>query len=599
MYLATTALTEFWKVDEPILFLGEWCLKYSERQAWESLTYQVLEYPWNNHERLSGAITYCDGVYESLLETLTEYMNNVHGVNYGKRYWRIILGPWLLYYIHTLYDRYIILCMAFEKFPDLTTTMLARECYLTPTDFFDFHRRSSDDLCNLQLFAQLLEIMGHTFPSKPFSVPADTKKRYDTRRRLKIFLKKMYSMFLRSLKSNPSVLLYDLHFKQIDVWRLCMRTGFKAWPMTSEGKYHTDVEQLHVNKELRRGFNDLPSDTVSDPFQKTIFQTLSVNFPTCYLEGYKKMHESANRFIQGNVKCLVSSFGWTSNEHFKFFAAATSEKGAVLGSVQHGGASGINKYTAGDVHMMDSSDFYYTWGWTDSNFPQAVPMPEPNVQRLRNCDNGVLPFHNDMPALFVGTMFPRYLQYLRYCPLGPQVKNYIFWQVRFLHALPETVRNRFIIRLSPHDYGWANKARLSEEISELRFDDHSLPYLKQVKKCKLVVVDNCQTTFLEAMLLNRPVILFYDPDLWSVSSDALSHLNLLRQAGILYYRPEDAAGKVFEIFENPIAWWNSENVRAAKKQHIEHFAIGSCDWVETWRRELSRLSSNENLLRTS
>jgi putative transferase (TIGR04331 family) len=93
MYLATTALTEFWKVDEPILFLGEWCLKYSERHVWEPLIYQVLEYPWNDHERLSDAITYCDGVYESLLETLTEYMNNVHGVNYGKRYWRIILGP--------------------------------------------------------------------------------------------------------------------------------------------------------------------------------------------------------------------------------------------------------------------------------------------------------------------------------------------------------------------------------------------------------------------------------------------------------------------------------------------------------------------------
>lgn len=396
-------------------------------------------------------------------------------------------------------------------------------------------------------------------------------------------------MFLRSLRFNRSVLLYDLHFKQIDVWRLCMRTGFKAWPMTSEGKYQTDVEQLHVTEELRRGFNDLPSDTESDPFQKIIFRTLSVNFPTCYLEGYKKMRESANRFIQGNVKCLVSSFGWTSNEHFKFYAAATSEKGAGLGSVQHGGASGINKYSAGDVHMMDSSDFYYTWGWTDSNFPQAVPMPDPNVQRLRNCSNGVLPFHNDMPALFVGTMFPRYLQYLRYCPLGPQVKNYIFWQVRFLRALPETVRNHFIIRLSPHDYGWANKARLSEEISELRFDDHSLPYLKQVKQCKLVVTDNCQTTFLEAILLNRPVLLFYNPSLWKVSDSAKPYMELFHQVGILFYKPESAAKKVAKNFEDLDCWWRSENVQIARKKYIDRFAIYSNDWMSVWRKNLFTL----------
>ena len=589
MFLATTALTEFWNKDEPILFLGGWCLKYSERQAWESLTYQVLEYPWDNQKKLSAAIKYCEDIYESVLDTLAQYMNSLLKVEYSKRYWRIILGPWLLYYIHILYDRYINLCIAFEKFPDLTTTTLDRECYLTPTDFFDFYRRSSDDLYNLQVFTQLLEIMGHTFPSKPFSVPADTKKRYDSRRRLKIFLKKMYSMFLRSLKSSPSVLLYDLHFKQIDVWRLCMKTGFKVWPMTSEGKYQTDVEQLHVNEELRRGFNDLSSYTEPDPFQKIIFRTLSVNFPTCYLEGYKKMHESANRFIQGNVKCLVSSFGWTSNEHFKFYAAGASEKGAVLCSVQHGGASGVNKYTAGDVHMMDSSDFYYTWGWTDSNFPQAVPMAAPNVQRLRNCDNGVFPYHNDMPALFVGTIFPRYLQYFRYCPTSNKMVKYIDWQIRFLKALPDNVRTRFIIRLSPHDFEWSNKSRLLDHVSGLEFDDHKLPYQEQVKKSKLVVVDNCQTTFLEAMLLNHPVILFYDPDLWSVSSDALSHINLLRQAGILYYRPEDASEKVSEIFENTIVWWNSENVQAAKKQYIEHFAIGSNDWLGAWKKELLTL----------
>ena len=44
MFLVTTADQRFWKTDEKILFLGEWCKIYNQRHIWSNLDYEVLPY---------------------------------------------------------------------------------------------------------------------------------------------------------------------------------------------------------------------------------------------------------------------------------------------------------------------------------------------------------------------------------------------------------------------------------------------------------------------------------------------------------------------------------------------------------------------------
>ena len=49
--------------------------------------------------------------YEKYLANLSEKLNQIHGVNYTERYWRIIIGIWLRA-IDALYDRYLSICQA-------------------------------------------------------------------------------------------------------------------------------------------------------------------------------------------------------------------------------------------------------------------------------------------------------------------------------------------------------------------------------------------------------------------------------------------------------------------------------------------------------
>ena len=58
MFLATTALTEFWDKNQKTLFLSSGCLPYGKRDEWESLDYQVMCSPWDDRRRFSEAVGY-------------------------------------------------------------------------------------------------------------------------------------------------------------------------------------------------------------------------------------------------------------------------------------------------------------------------------------------------------------------------------------------------------------------------------------------------------------------------------------------------------------------------------------------------------------
>ncbi len=558
------------------------------RHEWESLSYEMMDCPWDDRERLAEAIAYCENVYEVILDFLAARLNALHQVSFSNRYWRIIVGPWLLYYIHALYDRYTYIKLALKKYRDLDTIVLAKDSYTTPCDFYDFFCKLADDTYNLQIFSHLFDLMGYSFSSRSFSNEKQRHKIINSKRRTKIALKKAYGLALRLMTFEEPVLLCDLHFEQTDIWRLCWASRFKIWPAINEGKYSSGSENVKVNWSCRKALGKVENSDSRDEFITILYKTLAVNFPLSYLEGFENVKRAACRCLKGNIRGVVSSFGWTSNEHFKVLAAEKAEKGAVLCGVQHGGASGINKYTAGDVHVMECSDVYYTWGWRDNKLVKTIPMPDPKMHSLRMASHEKHNVYEKEQAVFIGTMFARYLQYFRFCPQGSQIKRYIEWQVRFFSALPPGLDNKILARLYPEDFGWSNRARLSDFFPKLRFDSHMVPFRDRLQKCKVIVTDNFQTTFLEALALDRPTILFCDLELWKFTDIAQLCINNFHEAGVAYFSPEEAATKLVKVLDNPREWWNSSKVKQARDFFEVRFIMRDEEWVDKWTTELDR-----------
>ena len=69
MFLVTTANQKYWKTDEKILFLGEWCKLYSEKHIWSNLDYEILVSHWDKYQQFDSHREYLEGIYEKYLTT--------------------------------------------------------------------------------------------------------------------------------------------------------------------------------------------------------------------------------------------------------------------------------------------------------------------------------------------------------------------------------------------------------------------------------------------------------------------------------------------------------------------------------------------------
>ena len=99
-YTLTTALQNTWpEINKKTIFLGKWCLIYGEKKTWSNYNFVLPPYHWDDRELLYKDYKKLNKIYEILLELLSERLNNFHSKDYDTKFWRIIVGHWLGYFI--------------------------------------------------------------------------------------------------------------------------------------------------------------------------------------------------------------------------------------------------------------------------------------------------------------------------------------------------------------------------------------------------------------------------------------------------------------------------------------------------------------------
>jgi len=76
---------------------------------------EVLPYHWDDRQKLYSDYQYLKIIYENMLKALQVQLNEIHNVDHSLRYWRILIGPWLGYFIQVVFDRWAMLKHAFKK----------------------------------------------------------------------------------------------------------------------------------------------------------------------------------------------------------------------------------------------------------------------------------------------------------------------------------------------------------------------------------------------------------------------------------------------------------------------------------------------------
>ena len=582
MFLATTALSEFWDTEEEILFLGSWCLRQDRRDSWSRLRYRVLPSPWNDRERFYRAAAALESCSERMLSLLADRLNTLHDIQAPLRYWRILIGPWLVHHLHAMYDRFVHLQAAFAQEGLLKTLCLDRDSFRVPQDTAEHIDWILDDPYNLQLYSELLTRMGYSFPCRPYSAtetPPGNEALWGRVGRWGVG--RLEGILIQLLKRRWEIALYETALPRSIVWKMAWRTRFRALPLKLKDRWCAGFS-APVFDSRRNSLSCLP---FQDEFERIFVQMLPQSFPSLYLEGYLAAREETLRRLPKTPAVILSAVGWHFHEPFQWAAAEAALKGRRLVALQHGGGYGVYRCLSTEQHESRISDTYCVWGWANRNGGHSKNVPAPQLSVLARRFRSISS-HRRKSILFVATTNPLY--FYRFCsnPQGSQMEDYFQWQFRFFASLSSQLRDRILFRLHRHPYAHGLRERVSERFPDLRFDNGST-FHRSLSRSSLAVIDHLSTSVLEVLAANRPTVLFWDPQRWEVRPEAEPFFDSLRRAGILWDSPERAATQMEKISGSLEEWWLQLPVQQARREFVDRYARSRGDWARVWQRMLA------------
>lgn len=585
MFLITTADERYWKTDEKILFLGEWCKRYNRKNFWSKLDNEVLPYHWNDRTRMFRDFQFLAGIYESRLEWLAERLDRLLSEKHSIRYWRIIIGPWLRHFIEVTYDRFLSIESA-ARCGKVTGTWLlnASPVDWIPKDFPSFLKWYVTDEYNHYIYGRIITFLGG-IPWRMVDVPGrpsgifPTTPVGKTHTLLRNTAKALFAHIIPD--SLNRIVLVSSYLSRQDQARL--QVALHQFPYFSSRRAvaSTAAPDMRLRQALK-------AEESGSAFDRLMAQLIADQIPSAYLEGHRQARDQSLKAFPGKPALMLTGDAYADDEGFKFWSAHQSERGARLCVSQHGGHDGTGQWSSSEEHELKISDRFYSWGWkSDIHSTDSVPLsggPLVRAKRaLRASPSGGI--------MWAVMSLPRFAYWMYSVPVGPQMLAYFEDQYRFGRSVSPAVMELLHLRLYPHDYGWDEENRFRDALPQLKTYKGPQSFIEQLNRRRMFVGTYNSTTFLETFTADYPTIIFWNPEHWELRESARPYFDGLRHAEILHDTPESAAAKVNEIYRDPRIWWHQPLVQEARNRFCSRFARVNQDWLREWKTELMQFAA--------
>jgi putative transferase (TIGR04331 family) len=587
MFLVTTANQNFWKTDEKILFLGEWCKIYDQKHIWSKLDYETFPSHWDKCEDLNLHCKYLESVCEKYLNSLVLSLNNSHNENHSLRYWRIILGPWLNLFVGIIYDKYLSIKSVIdsEKITQTWIPPLMPEQWL-PSDTTTFRLRAvGNNNFNLYLYSRVINKLGQipfeqkedksfyellgASVSQPLTSPARGKK--IIRKLLEEFSKRISGRFNKIVFSSSG-------FSFQDDWKLNLSLGQIPFLMLPQ----ITSCQLPVNESLRKNIKP-PQET--NEFESILNDLIVEQLPTSFLEGYSIMRNKSLDAFPKRPKVIFTSYDFSFNEGYKIWAATKSEQGVKLILGQHGGGYGIHGSLETEKHELKICDKYFTWGWEKNEQTKIVPLSSAKLVGMNLNEDYKL----KGTILLVTQTWPHFFVRIDHVLTGFNGLKYFMRQASFLNVICPEVSKMLLVRFPNIKCEWNGEKRIADNYPSIKWYKGADSMLSQLKKSRLCILDYLGTTWLETLSMNYPTVVFWDPSRVKNTESAQPYLDDLHRVNVLHDSPESAAEFINKIYEDPMSWWMSSELQRVRGKFCNQFARKSENWLEEWKEELLKM----------
>ena len=502
-----------------------------------------------------------DQLYERVLAALFLKLNQIHNVNHTERYWRILIGPWVSRFIHSMYDRWLSIEHVSKNYDiNSSISLIHDEGAFIPDDLLDFERLRSDDLWNHHIFSEILKrsnlcqlifIEGNNNWKKGTS---EIKIEKSYKNKILDFYRNLISYFG---KDKNYFLIYP-YLSKIEYLKLNLR--LKMPPFFWDTKKNTIDKQESINRKWAVEFS------ANNKFEKFLEEQIPYQIPRIYLEKYKELSKVSDGLMWPiDPIGIFTATGIFYDSITLSYIAKKVEDGSKLFCYQHGGHYGVAKFMAGEKHEIKISDKFFTWGWSSYSDKNVIPV---GIGKI----NGLIKkkFNNELTLLIVGYSGSRYASGGSWEPVF-DFNQYMHELFRFIHSINSLIHQNIIIRLHSWDFGLNPELRWREQFPSLRIDMGKMPIFRLFKKARLVVHTYNQTGFLETIALGVPTILIFDFKHAPIRNSAKPYYNELRRVGILFDNPIMAGIQINNIWNNIDLWWDNADLQSVVSSFRKRF----------------------------
>lgn len=572
-------------------FLGAWCFssRHDEKQA--RAAGRIIQYHWDDRDKLRRDFDWLEKINEELLDELLVALNQLHGVNEDKNFWRLLLGYWLNIYTTVIFDRWESLSQVGKFGLNFHTKVLPLDDQtLAAADTAEFVQMVTESSqWNHSLFALIarylptIKLISADFElsacSRSTLVRTTTRpvrqKILDAVGRAANWFKSPDRFFVISSYLSPGKLAeLEVSLGQLPIPRF----GFS-------GAINSDFDP-----NWRKW--SLPVNAVNDEFSLLVRALLPKCLPRIFLEGFRDLMAQTTRLPWSKSPDVI----FTSNQHFsddvfKAWAANKIAKGSRLVIGEHGGL-GTGLFNGAHRYELTVANAYLSTGWSDSKNENVRP-----IGYFREKIKKIIPDPTGKALLVCGNM-PRFSFDIRAMMLSSQVLDYFEDQFSFADALPRNIRDETLVRLYPADYGWEQKERWLDRHPTIDFDDGHQSLLKTAARCRLFIATYNATTYIESLVSNFPTVMFWSPARWEIKPEAQPFFDQLKSAGIFHESAAGAAHHIAIIWDDIPSWWRSDEVQRARQSFCDRYAATPAD-IDTRLKQILREEANRSTIRAS
>ena len=532
--------------QDEILLLGTWCETYSERSSLKNVRYQLHEYHWENHRKLSLDNQYLSSLYENKLLELSLMLNSYHKVNFSIRFWRILIGPWLLTIISTLWDRWEIVRTALESVnkDSYVFKKLSNNKQPPPLDYNQSIKQIGSDYWNEAIFSKIMdifEIPSIEIDSKEFKNPNNTSSNLSSRP----WFYKIIDFFISSNKDRK-ITIYHAYFPKIFSLFLNLRLFHKT---RLDKFFHKQISFKFSNR------SDIDFDVLDFKFDSKFELFFNNNvlehIPISYLEGFKELIDEAAKIPSSEV--ILTANAHFGNELFKVWSGLNCERGSKLIISSHGGAF-YPKFSVFD-HQEHISNIRVIWG--QSWYKNQVTLP-PNKLSYK-----IKKYNKRGSVSIIDNDSLKYSYRCMSASQGPLVLKSYKKTESLIHLMKKESMN---IKIKPK-YSGDNETALRYEDKfgkDMLFSSNS-SIKKIIQQSKIVVCTYPQTAYAESMFSGIPTLLFYDSEIWQTQEIYSELLDLMLDNNMIFECDKKAVTHIKSISEDPLKWWNSKEISDVRK----------------------------------